>query len=369
MVLSNETLEHIAIARQLKNNLINYYKKREQKYKPIILARYLKNHAIREDVMANGIDWLIHCFRFDKGDSLIDRFIKKHSALSEPEIQILERWKDSFEGIFEVRALEADAASLFNLIDEKEYTAASITGLETLERLKTGNLIMSRLIPLDDIYLFSGNMYLLPPGDKKTLQEMANKVVQSNLSAKYEKAWEMQKKYRDSFISFFGDELIILPGQKLNEAFDNFNHYHMEKTLSGLPEEIKSKYEALAPKMQFPEALTQNDNIGLIFDEREGLNFYPGLQSFMAPFKDPQLLENEDYREVIEGYLESESISTLPFRKMVERHPESSRQVFAALFDKPDWDNDKDFEELMAKHKEAFIKKIWTPTTLPFNMV
>lgn len=367
MVLTNKTLEHIKIASQLKNNLVNYYKKREQKYKPIILTKYAKNQNIRDDVLENGIDWLIHSFRFDKGDTLIDRFIKKHNTLTETEIEILERWKNSFEGIFEVKTLESDSAKLFNLVDEKEYTAASITGPETLKRLKPGALIMSRLIPLDDIYLFSGNMYLLPASDKKTLQELAAKIVQSNLATQHAKGWEMQKKYRDSFISYFGDDLILLPGHKLNETFDEFNHYHLEKTLSGMHQEQKSKYEALAPKMQFPEALTSNDTVGLIFDEIEGLNFYPGFDLFMAPFKNPGLLDDEEYREVITGYLESDSISTLPFKKMVEKNPENARQVFDTLFNKPDWDNDKDFDELMKKHKETFLKKEWTPTTLPFN--
>lgn len=367
MALAKETLEHIAIAQQLKNNLVNYYKKREQRYKPVILTRYAKNHELREDVMANGIDWLIHCFRFPKGDTLIDRFIKKHRALSGLEMQILERWKDSFEGIFEVKALEADSVRLLNLVDQQAYTAASITGPETLERLKPGVLVMSRLIPLDDIYLFSGNMYLLPPGDKKALQDLAAKIAPCDSSAQYARAWEMQRKYRDSFISYFGDDLITLPGHKLDAAFDNFNHYHIEKALCDMPEEERSKYPAAAPKMQFPEALTRHDNVGLIFDEKEGLNFYPGLEAFMAPFKNPRLLEDEEHREVITGYLESDSISTLPFRKMVERYPESSRQAFAALFANPNWDNDKDFHELMEKHKGAFLKKEWAPTTLPFN--
>jgi len=369
MVLANETLEHIATAQQLKNRLINYYKKREEKYKPIILNSYAKNQDIREDVMANGIDWLIHCFRFQKGDTLLDRFIRKYPALSELEIQILERWKNSFEGIFEVKALEVDSVRLFNLVDEREYTAASITGAQPLDSLKTGDLIMSRLIPLDEIYLFSGNMYLLPPNDKKQLQDLAAKIVQSNLSAKYDKAWEIQRKYRNSFISYFGDDLIILPGGKLNETFNKFNHYHIEKALSDMPEKKKVNYEASVPQMQFPEALTRNDTVGLIFDEVEGLNFYPGFASFMAPFNETQLLEDEQYREVLMGYLESESISTLPFRKMVEKYPESSRQAFAALFNKPNWDYDKDFNELMEKHKSAFLRKEWAPTTLPFNII
>jgi hypothetical protein len=69
------------------------------------------------------------------------------------------------------------------------------------------------------------------------------------------------------------------------------------------------------------------------------------------------------------GYLESEGISTLPFRKMVEKYPESSRQAFAVLFNKPNWDNDKDFNDLMEKHKSDFLRKEWVPTTLPFNII
>jgi hypothetical protein len=68
-------------------------------------------------------------------------------------------------------------------------------------------------------------------------------------------------------------------------------------------------------------------------------------------------LEDEDYRNVLMGYLNSGSITTLPFRKMVARYPEGSRTVFAALFNKPDWDNDEDFNELMEKHKSASLKR------------
>ncbi len=69
----------------------------------------------------NAVDWFIHCYRFRNGDSLIDRFIKEN-CLSGSEIAILEGWKESIAGIFEVKSVDEDTGRMYNLIDETEYT-------------------------------------------------------------------------------------------------------------------------------------------------------------------------------------------------------------------------------------------------------
>ncbi|HHY94443.1 MAG TPA: hypothetical protein GX513_05470 [Firmicutes bacterium] len=64
-------------------------------------------------------------------------------------------------------------------------------------------------------------------------------------------------------------------------------------------------------------------------------------------------------------YLWSETISPLPFRKVVERYPESAQVVFQESFTKKSWDNEKDFPALMRRYKAAFLKKQQTPSIVP----
>jgi len=64
---------------------------------------------------------------------LIDRFIKKNkNCLSGSEVAILEGWKESFEGIFEVKSVDEVTVRLYNLIDEAEYITTSNAGKQGL---------------------------------------------------------------------------------------------------------------------------------------------------------------------------------------------------------------------------------------------
>ena len=85
----------------------------------------------------------------------------------------------------------------------------------------------------------------------------------------------------------------------------------------------------------------------------------------MEPFKNPELIKDEECKEAILGYLWSDTISPLPFRKMVERYPENARKVFATLFKKRNWSNEKDFPALMRKYKGSFLKEKPKPTVIP----
>ncbi|MDI6894577.1 MAG: hypothetical protein QME70_08220 [Bacillota bacterium] len=64
-------------------------------------------------------------------------------------------------------------------------------------------------------------------------------------------------------------------------------------------------------------------------------------------------------------YLWSNSISPLPFRKVVERYPENARLVFGEIFGKDAWDNEKDLASLMRKYKGVFLKRKPLPGFIP----
>ena len=68
-----------------------------------------------------------------------------------------------------IKSVGTDAVVLLNLLDNTDYVAASDLGENTLKDLRPDHYIATRLIPLDDIYLFSGVQYFFPPEAKDTV--------------------------------------------------------------------------------------------------------------------------------------------------------------------------------------------------------
>ena len=374
MALSKEMQEQIKIAARLKRNLVEYYRQREKKYKPILLSKYSKSHKVKEESeQNNAIDWFIHSYRFRNGDSMIDLFIKENrNRLLPSEVAMLESWKESFTGIFEVKSVGEDTVRLYNLIDEAEYTVTSNMGRQGLKGLRPGEFVITRLVPLDNLYLLSGVSLRYPSDARPALEKEALKTVKSHLPAslgknqeKWAKAWKMQKESRKKFISYFGDEIIVVPGSKLQETIQGFLTHCNEKEKSKLSESEKAKYASLELNFQVTDELIEADTVGVIFDKREGFNLYTNFRLFTEPFQTPELIKHEDYKETILGYLWSDSISPLPFNKMVERYPENARKVFASLFNKPNWSNERDLPALMKKYKGLFLNKDPVPTVFP----
>lgn len=363
MVLSQETYEHIEASVRLKKRLIKYFWEKENKFMPQLKAKYKRSLKTESDII-NAIDWFVHCYRFRNGDTFIDRFIKGHKDLLELEINILDRWKESLVGIFEVKSIEDDVIMLFNMLDEAVYIATTNAGKQILSSFQPRNFIITRLVPLDDIYLLSGEQKVLPPEAKDQLVELATSMVKSNFpmalghnKEKIQKGWESQQKRRKEFIAFFGNDLIVVHGYKVAKIVEDFISYCNETSLSKMPENERVIYKNYELKSNIPEELTLQETVGIIFDEVEGLNFYPDFHKFIAPFKDPVLIADEECQEVIMGYLWSDTISTLPFKRMVELYPQNASKVFAKLLNHEGWNNNKDFDKLMQKYKGLFLKK------------
>lgn len=238
---------------------------------------------------------------------MIDRFIKENKGcVSGSEVAILEGWKESVAGIFEVKLVDRNTIRLFNLVDKAEYVNM---GRQGLKGFRPGVYVVTRLVPLDDIYLLSGVALSYPPEGKPLLEKEALRMTKSNPPAalgknreKFSQAWQMQKKLRSEFVSYFGDEVIIVPGEKLGETMEGFFAYYTERTKSKLPASEKPKYESIRPPaFPVPEELAGADTVGIIFDETEGLNFFSNFQLFAAPFENPGLIKDRVYREVVMG--------------------------------------------------------------------
>ena len=107
------------------------------------------------------------------------------------------------------------------------------------------------------------------------------------------------------------------------------------------------------PAFEFPPELADAGAVGIIYDEADGLNFYNEYGMLRALFADPALAAGKQYTDVLRGYLRSETIGPLPFRRLAAAHPDTVHAVFRKVLRKPNFTWAEHGEALMCR--EALV--------------
>ncbi len=123
-----------------------------------------------------------------------------------------------------------------------------------------------------------------------------------------------------------------------------------------LPKRRRSRDDLDATGRAFevlPPELADADTIGVIYDEVDGLNFYNDYGMLRDLFANPGLAADRRYSDVLRGYLGSQTIGPLPFRRLAVALPEAASVVFQKVLRKPGFS--------WAEHGEALLlrRKPW----------
>lgn len=314
--------------------------------------------------------------RLPDGRTVVERFVAQHRPpLSGGDRELLLGWRDVVEGCFEVRLVDGVEIVLHNLIDDLVYRVYSNLGAAPFARLRKGMFAIARIVPLSqdaDAWLVSGNFVALP---KSAVRQVAQNAL-TMLTAHPEllrrnpellrRAWEMQAQDRADFIDLFGGDLVVLPVEGVRERLSEHYRRRRQKALAGLDDKAAKRAAAAGPTpdmlAELPEQLWDAETVGVIYDEVEGLNFYGDFGRLEALFADPALAGDRTYLAVLRGYLRDDSVSTLPIRRLVERHREGADPVFRKLLGKPGFCWDRDGEALLRRRKKEFFDRAPTPS-------
>ncbi len=85
------------------------------------------------------------------------------------------------------------------------------------------------------------------------------------------------------------------------------------------------------PLLKLPQEVAEFDTIGVIYDEADGLNFYPDYGMLRDLFANPALAADKRYADVLCGYLRSETIAPLPLLGLAAAHPDTVDAVFRKI--------------------------------------
>ena len=339
----------------------------ERRLEPFLLEAADPCQKLGEGEAIGVIDRFALQHRLPNGKTVLDQFLASRPDLTAADREMLRGWRDPVEGIFEIRRKDRDALVLLNLLDDLEYRVYSNMGPAAFRRLPKGGFVHVRLVPLCPVpgaWLVSGSMSAYRKSAAAQIAQAALAVATKQPELVYrnpgkiEQAWAQMREDRAAFVAFFGgDELVLPPG----EAEERLNAYYRHRQEAALARQPTRRPPPNlpgvdAPAFEFPAELADADTIGIIYDETDGLNFYNEYEMLRALFADPALAADKQYADVLRGYLRSETIGPLPFRRLTAAHPDTADAVFRRVLRKPDFTWAEHGEALMRRRKPWYYQ-------------
>jgi hypothetical protein len=323
---------------------------------------------LKEADAIGTIDRFALQYRMRDGRTVVDRFVASRPDLDAADREMLLGWRDPVEGIFEIRSKDRDAIILLNLIDDLEYRTYSNMGPAAFRPLPRGGFVYARLVPIRPVpgaWLVSGMMTTYRKSGAgyiaKVALELATKrpeLVFRN-PEKVEQGWKQMREDRAGFVEFFGGDELVLPPAEAGERLNAYYRQRQEAALARKPGRRRPPNlpGVDVPVFDFPSGLADADTVGVIFDDVDGLNFYPDYGMLQDLFGDPVLAADKQYADVLRGYLRSETIAPLPLQRLAAAHPDTVDAVFRKILRKRDFTWAEHGEALMRRRKPWYYRR------------
>ncbi|HEY5987319.1 MAG TPA: hypothetical protein VIV12_13235 [Streptosporangiaceae bacterium] len=220
-------------------------------------------------------------------------------------------------------------------------------GPAAFRRQPKGGFAHVRLVPICPVpgaWLVSGSMSAYRKSGAAQIAQAALAVATKQPELVYrnpekiEQAWTLMREDRAAFLEFFGGDELVLPPAEAEERLDAYYRHRQEAALALQP--ARRRPQNLpgvdVPVFEFPPELADADSTGIIYDETDGLTFYNEYGMLRALFGDPALAAGK-HTDVLRGYLRSETIGPLPFRRLAAAHPDTADAVFRKVLRKPNF--------------------------------
>jgi hypothetical protein len=322
-----------------------------------------------------ALDTLLLQHRLGNGRTIVEDFVAAHPGLPDEERKMLLGWLDVVEGIFEAGQRVGDELVLTNLLDELVYRVRSNMGPDTFRSLRPRSFVIARLVPLGDGWLVSGALHPVGRRGRHSVYKAAARLALERPELvlrnpqHLERARELQRVDRERFIRFFGTDLVRVPGAELRDRMGGYYAFSRREVLA----ELESRQQAPVSDPQreldldYPAALTQSVTVAVIYDATEGLTYLGGFAEFEHPFIDPDGLTQDRHLQPVLDYLDDDSVSPLPFRRMAERDVNRTSEVMRRALGRRIFDWQREGEALMCEHKAAFFRRPALPRIVPIS--
>jgi hypothetical protein len=369
-------LELLARSGELKAELIEFARKPRyrQAFREVAAPHVGDEVVLGEGKLIDILDRLALQHRLHGGQTIVEQFVASRSDLPAPERDMLLGWRDVVEGIFEVARRDGEVLIVTNLVDELTYRVRSNMGGEVFRVLRPRSFMIARLVPMGSEWLASGVIQPILRREQKVAYAIAAELAMKCPELLFrnpsllERGWEQQRSDRERFVRFFGTDMVLIEGTELAERMRQYATFSRREVLAELAaQEIDSLANRSLVEFDFPPALVRSGTVAVIYDETDGLGFFGGFGDFERVFTDPALLDQRRYRQRVVDYLDDDSVSPLPFRRMADQDPTRASEVLRLVLGRKRFDWQRDGEKLMHQRKRSFFDRAPLPRLLPIS--
>jgi len=321
-------------------------------------------------------DWFALEYELQGGGTVAQRFVEEYEDVISHDVrELVLGWQNVIEGLFEVKARESDGYCMKSLINEREYEVYPTVFLDKFE-MKPGDFAVARVVPAKGFHTFSGGVKMLQSDGSEDMRAEIYKVAidfqiknrrlaLKDNEEKLKKSLESARRQYEDFVDFFGSDEVCGTGKEISVKYQSFCYYVVfEKKDPDTGQPVAKAYETETgrpyqpPKVALPKDVLKSTDVGMICDSVEGLEFLIEYQRFFDTFQYPQQhLGKEETEDLVLGYLESDLVSDLPFRKVAKKFPYNFSRVMGYYLDREAVSADS-IDDLMQEFKPDTFDKL-----------
>lgn len=314
--------------------------------------------------MIHAIDAAIHETRFADGDHILERFVADHDELSDEDVNLLLSWRDWLVGVFRVTSRYGTVVDSINLVDDLEYRlVATSDSLETRRAFRRGGFIVSRIVPVENSWMISGDQRVLAKDEEILAYGLAAELAQESPRlffrnpAKLAAAREHLQDEYERFLEEFGAPWVMGTWDVIQDRWRKF-------TFANASEELKSRREG---GIRLPAELRDTETVGMVFDPDGGVFFLEDFGLFLAALNDPASVRKPKIHSIVNGYLTGQGVSPIIFELVWRHQPAKLNALLGRLLGRPDFDWARMGESCLREYNPSFLDEPRYPGLLPLN--
>ncbi|HEY6333261.1 MAG TPA: hypothetical protein VI756_28310, partial [Blastocatellia bacterium] len=167
-------------------------------------------------------DWFVFDWPGADGYGVLGEYLESHGDLPERDQEMLLEWAESVPGVFRIDKLGQETVYLHE-VDGRTQHVAAITPAGAQGELRTGGIILARLLPAGDLHIFSCDPVGMPDADSAfQMIQSRDTVASTNTPEAMEQAQAMQ---RASFIDYFGSDCVSVTLAELSKMMEGFREH------------------------------------------------------------------------------------------------------------------------------------------------
>jgi len=330
---------------------------------------------ISEAEIAQATEAVLH-----KGSEAIDAFLAAHPGLRGPDRALVRSWREGVTGLFRPKGRDGRLLELHNLVDDLDYhTVVSSDDPRAWQQLGETSCFISHLVPLGALWTLSGTQHTLDLPDPRLADGLAAEMAQDSPALFFRnpehlaRGWEAMRKHHEAFLARFGNSWVVGPPGEIDRLHremlaDKLRERAADGVVEGIAPELRNAAKANQDRLErfeLPASLMEAETLGMLSHPLEGLMFCPDFARFLAAFEDPELGRDPEHREVVLGYLESDTIPPAVIEMTAGLDPGRAGALLAIVLEQPTFDWNRDAEALLRRFKPGCFERPPLPSIVP----